>query len=179
MGKQHGLKTLIADAVAEGRPFNEPAHQLLLDVLAPAPDDDGEAVPVPAEGAKPGRPPGARNRRTEEMIRYIGGRYGLPLERLAQVYSLTPPALAKLWGIEKEKAADIWLTACRAALEYLHQKLPASIELKGELRAVILTLGDFAPGEQKHQQLEGFAERVATLLDVKMLDAPRNSEDEQ
>src|SRR5262245_57327845 len=55
-------------------------------------------LPIPEarrSGPKGGRPPGARNRRTEEWVSYLLGRYRSPLVALLEMYSRTPAELAQ------------------------------------------------------------------------------------
>jgi hypothetical protein len=115
--------------------------------------------PAARSGPKGGRPAGARNRRTEEWVSYLLGRYRSPLVFLLETYSRTPAQLAEQMQLYKfhegelvkdadgnpvlatGEAADIQVKAAIAALPYLHQRLPQAIEVKATSRGLLL-IGD-------------------------------------
>jgi hypothetical protein len=154
---KQGLTAAI-DALGAGEVLPAEAGQAELFEEADAP------LPIPPaarSGPKGGRPKGARNKRTEEWVDYLLGRYRSPLVFLLETYSRTPAELAEqmqLYKIHEGKvvldaqgrpmlatgeAADIQLKAAIAALPYLHQKLPQAIEVKANTRGLLL-IGDLA-----------------------------------
>jgi hypothetical protein len=144
-------------------------------------------------GPKGGRPQGARNRRTEEWVRYLAGKYESPLETLLKLASKTPKALAEELGLYAYNAGDPVLDsaghhvlaigeafrgqiqALQAALPYLHQKLPQAIEVKGRA-AGVLVIGDISQGQENELSIE-FA-NVLENQDVMDLE-PMQSDDQQ
>ena len=116
-----------------------------------------------------GRPPGSRNRRTEEWVRYLQSRYSSPLVGLAEIWSRSPADLARelelfervsdeggcgivtdssgtpvLAGDALERAMRMQMTAMKEALPYGHQKQAIAVAHKGEARGLLtLHLGGF------------------------------------
>ena len=94
-----------------------------------------------------GRPAGARNRSTDEWLRYLSGRYRSPLVGLAEMWSRTPRQLAEALDLYKwhegkpvldvlgqhvldtGAAAEMQQRAMMAALPYWHKKQPMAIEV--------------------------------------------------
>jgi hypothetical protein len=127
--------------------------------------EEAEApLPIPPaarSGPKGGRPRGSRNKRTEEWVDYLLGRYRSPLVFLLETYSRTPAQLAEQMQLYKfhegklvtdangqpvlatGEAADIQVKAAIAVLPYLHQRLPQAIEVKPNTRGLLL-IGDLA-----------------------------------
>jgi hypothetical protein len=124
----------------------------------------GAAAPEGKRG--PGRPPGARNKATQEIIDYIGGRYGMPLERVAQLWAMPPHQLAASLGIKLVEAVELQLRAASAALPYLHQKQPQAIDLKSSTthRFVVVQVEDAAETEQDEDDLT-FTVRIAESVE--------------
>lgn len=152
---KQGLTAAI-EALGAGQVLPAEAGQADLFEEADAP------LPIPPaarSGPKGGRPAGSRNKRTEEWVQYLLGRYRSPLVFLLETYSRTPAELAeqmKLYKIHEGKvvtdgqgrpmlatgeAADIQVKAAIAALPYLHQKLPQAIEVTANSRGLLL-IGD-------------------------------------
>lgn len=152
---KQGLTAAI-EALGAGQVLPAEAGQADLFQEADAP------LPIPPaarSGPKGGRPTGSRNRRTEEWVSYLLGRYRSPLVFLLETYSRTPADLAAQMQLYKfhegelvldangqpvlatGEAADIQVKAAIAALPYLHQRLPQAIEVKGETRGLLL-IGD-------------------------------------
>ena len=132
---------------------------------APAP------LPLPtaprADAGKPGRPKGARNKSTDEWVRYFLGRYRSPLTGLAELYTRD---LGDLVG-ELQRIADehcevttkpgngegspqthtvhvvrinplevlrLQQSAMAALLPYIHKKQPMALEIDQKPRGVVL-----------------------------------------
>lgn len=100
-----------------------PAEQLPLLEVAPgdAGAEAGEAAPAAGE-RRGGRPPGARNRRTEEWVEYLLSRYRSPLIVLAETYSRPAELLAAELGISRAEAFAMQLTAARELAPYVHAR---------------------------------------------------------
>src|SRR5919109_3844982 len=114
-GPKTGLKAAITrlPAVEPARP----AQQLAL--FGGASPKDHAGGPLRKQR---GRPPGAMNRRTQEMIDFIGKQYGLPVERLAKIYSRPYRELAAELGVSLAEAVDLQRKAASDAAPYLHAK---------------------------------------------------------
>lgn len=133
-------------AVAEAVEARSPA-QLPLVVVADLDGDDSEATavdPAAVAGAParrgPGRPPGAHNRRTVELIDYMTALgYRMPPLVLAETYSRPVGELAKELGISKGEAFKLQLAAAQALLPYTAQKLPLAIQIdsRGRMQLII------------------------------------------
>lgn len=103
------------------------------------PDDDPHDPPkqVLAGGKRgAGRPPGSRNRRTEDWLNYLFARYRSPLIGMAETSIKTPLDVARELGIAEptpEQLISIWRELNRVTeglAAYMHQKLPQLAELK-------------------------------------------------
>ncbi len=124
-----GIRAAV-EAVGAGEP-PKPAEQL---ALMPLPAIGGavtldDAPEGPNRG--PGRPPGARNKRTEEWIGYLSSRYRSPLVVLAEIYSRPTEEIARALQCKKAEAFGMQLEAAKQSLPYWHQKLPQAIEIEG------------------------------------------------
>lgn len=124
-------------------PASPPARQLALlpslrEGEAPEPLCEGQEPEFQGgdagEGGKrgPGRPAGAKNRRTGEIVDYISRRYGFPLERLAQIYSADTGELARELGLKRGEALAEQRAAAAAALPYMHQKRPIEVDVSNK-----------------------------------------------
>lgn len=91
------------------------------------PDGVGDARPV--SGAKGGRPPGARNRRSEEWCRWLLTRFRSPLIGMAELASADPIELATLLRCPPLEAARLMLQAQTSLAPYLHERRPQALEL--------------------------------------------------
>lgn len=152
-----------------------------------------EQQPVRRSGPQGGRPAGSRNRRTEEWVRYLLGRHGSPLEKLLELAQMRPADLARELGLyaysdgkpvldaagnhvlATGEAFRAQIQALTAALPYVHQKLPQSIEVKPRA-AGVLVIGDIgASGESDLALAIAEAEENQGLIDV----TPLQSDDDQ
>lgn len=124
-----------------------------LDLMPLSRSGVGEFDPLPAEEralaepGKPGRPPGAKNKRTEAWVTHILGRYRSPLIQMAEICARPVHILAHELGCTRFEAFQIQLEAMKQLAPYLHQKLPQAIDLNGEgLVAVnLIVQGDDLP----------------------------------
>lgn len=145
---KEGLKTAV-DLLREVRPdlVEREAAQLSL-LPTPAAAADAAAGDDEARRSGPGRPPGSRNRRTEEWVDFLLRRYSSPLIGLAETYSRPVEVLAAELGCTKLEAFRIQQQAREAIAPYLHQKLPQAISIDAKSHAtLVLELGGVRPGE--------------------------------
>jgi hypothetical protein len=119
----------LAAAVAEARQqeLQELTDQLELFAAGPA---NGHVTVVNGHRG-PGRPLGARNKRTDEAARFYMARHGDPLARGVEISALPILAndckvlleLSKILGMTKPDAAKWWLGVYTATMPYTHQRL--------------------------------------------------------
>lgn len=110
---------------------------------APIPEGEGQA----AERRGPGRPPGARNKRTEEWTDYILSKHRSPLLFLAEAYSLTLEELRERLKCEPLEAFKIQIQAAKELAPYVHQKQPMAMQVDGKGRVLLVATGlPGAPG---------------------------------
>lgn len=144
-GDKSGLQTAI-EAIGVGQAPTAGAEQL---PLLPLPLVDSEAAIAEAAVHRgPGRPAGSRNKRTEEWVDYILGRYRSPLVVLAETYSRPVQELAKELGCTKAEAFDRQQAAARAILPYVHQEQPKALQLDGRgMMQLVIETGDYGEVE--------------------------------
>ena len=133
---------VIAEQIAGSMPAK--AEQLPLPIKGALADDagGGEAQAVAEsqpQGRGPGRPPGARNRRTDEWVDYLLARYRSPLIVLAEMYSRSVGELVKEVGCTKLEAIKLQIFAAEKLAPFVHQKQPLAIQVDahGVVRLVI------------------------------------------
>jgi hypothetical protein len=137
---ENGHKQALADAIAEARSeelkrFAEDLGQL--DLFDAAGSVQSTHVTIVNGHKGPGRPVGARNKRTDEAARFYMQRFGDPLARgveIAAIPVLAPgvlPELAKVLGMNRADAAKWWAGIYAATLPYIRQRL-ATLTVKPE-----------------------------------------------
>lgn len=145
--REHGLGAALRPAMEAREGEGENAEQP--DLLAEEPLLGGVAKVGRNELPRgPGRPKGARNKRTEELARYILGRYRDPLIGLADVVSTPIDALATALSCDKLEAAEFWRKCAGELLPYVHQRKPAAIQVEGA-SAGMLMIVDLREGTQQ------------------------------
>lgn len=92
----------------------------------------------------PGRPPGARNKRTVEMVNYLSSQYRSPLEVLAVISNAGVGELAARLGCTKLEALQEMRIAASTLLPYWHQKMPLAVDLNQR----VVHLNIFDDGER-------------------------------
>lgn len=135
MARRAGTERVVAEAVERAASPVVPAVQVGLPLaeLAPAPK------------RRPGRQAGSRNRRSEELNRYLLAKYGVhPLEVLFQAFTRPVEALARELATTKLKAAEFQRLCAVEALPYFEGKKPVSIQI--DSRAIALHLHGMAGG---------------------------------
>lgn len=119
---------------------------------------------VPERTGKAGRPAGARNKSTEEWVRYFLSRYRSPMTALAEIYSRPLDdlvahlqAIADKHSVVKAgegdgiavgvsrihplEVAKMQIAAASALLPYVHKKQPLDIAIDGRQPGIVV-LGD-------------------------------------
>ena len=142
-----GVGTALGQALAEA------GEQQAADLLAQAGlFDDLDAAeigaldaasPLSARVAHPladavrakGRPAGSRNRRTEATVRWLLSQHRHPLAVMAEIYSMTPVALAAQLGVEATddtilELFKLQLRMAEAVAPYVAQRLPQAVTLE-------------------------------------------------
>lgn len=103
-----------------------------------------EAEPDGAIRRGPGRPPGARNRSTEELLEAFGRQYRHPLFVLGAIWSRTVDVLSRELGCSKLEAFTLQQRAAEAALPYTTKRMPQALEI--DQPAMTVFLGGLAAG---------------------------------
>jgi hypothetical protein len=106
------------------------------------PPRQGELLPAPAEARTTveqpkgvGRPPGARNKRTEEFrqeLAAMGALPGLFLAKLIRDYQHDRKELAQRLGVESGPLFEKVVHAAETLLPYCEQKLPVDVKVDGK-----------------------------------------------
>lgn len=152
---KQGLTAALALIGTGAAPAAEPAGE-----QAGLFDQDATDAPMPFKPVdrtgRPGRPAGAKNRRTEEWVQYLLSRYRSPLVMLLEMASRSPKDLARelelyvyhegiaIRDVTGEpvlatgEAFKAQVAAAIAALPYLHQKLPLAIDVKTPERGLLV-----------------------------------------
>lgn len=161
---QHGLGGALRPAIEAARaeiPDGEGEQLDLVEMVEAAePLADRPLLGAPSKDARagvkrgPGRPPGARNRRTEELARYILERYRDPLVGLASIVSTPIEQLAADLGCKKVDAADFWRKCASELLPYVHQRKPQALQVDGRSAGALLIM------DLRHQATDAGAELV-------------------
>jgi hypothetical protein len=162
MAKVEGTAAVVAAAVEAAEPewFEPEDVPLPLGLV----DSDGRAqrsAPgqvVAKRGA--GRPPGARNKRTEAFREYLLSRYRSPLTVLAEIYTRPVADLARELACPVKDALKMQMDAARELAPYLHSKAPIEVTGKdGQAVSLVVLLGlaggESRPGDAAKPILEG------------------------
>lgn len=141
-----GLVTAVA-TVGAGEAPTVAAEQL---ALLPARPSETAAEAVASGERRIGRPPGARNRRTQDMVRWLLDVRGLkpPLEFLLEVTGKTTAELVGM-GVKAEEALKLKVHAAVAALPYVHQKQPMAVEAVGKTAGLLVLPGEGGTAEEQ------------------------------
>ena len=155
------------DALPVGAvPGSDTGQRSLFGAVPADPDGVGELVVDGPRG--PGRPPGAKNKSTDEWSRYILSRYRSPLIALAEIASATPAKLAdelsrtltKDKRVSELQALEMIVKAAEKLAPYLHQKQPIALDGGGAglLQIVIGDVGGGQLGEARILPMEEYDE---------------------
>lgn len=141
-----GLKTAVeavepADDEDDGP--EPPAHQMPLfpsDRLDELADDAaGRQAQYREPRRGPGRPPGAKNKRTTDWIGYLERRYPSPLITLAEMRSRPARQLAEELGCKPLEAAALQVRCADIEAPYWHGKKPIDVNIQGQRPMLVMT----------------------------------------
>jgi hypothetical protein len=155
-----GLKTAVQELHDPAAPVPGSIDGPQLDML-PLGNKAAEKNLAVARGR--GRPPGAKNKNTEQWRDYILSRYSSPLEALAFTVSMPLDELAKTLSCPKVEAFKIQMMAATQLAPYLHQKMPLALDT-GNAGLVHLTLNLTASAQQMGPEATG---QVIEILNSK------------
>lgn len=131
-----GLKTAMDEVGAGEAPVTEAVQLPLLptDLLDGLPVEPmARRAQLRAGTGRAGRPPGAKNRSTEDWRRYLLSQYASPLEVLAQMMSRRTIDLADELGCKPVEALAIQKSAAAELAPYLHSRMPVEVNHNGAL----------------------------------------------
>jgi hypothetical protein len=138
----NGLPGALAQAIKDASGAAEPeAEQLSLLAQEPI---LGE---IKREGAvlNRGRPPGARNRRTEDLAAYILSRHRNPIEAAAEIVDTPIPVLAKALGCDKLDAAQYQRQCMELVARYTLQAMPQALKIDTATAGTLMVINMNAP----------------------------------
>lgn len=98
----------------------------------------------PARPRSPGRPKGARNKSSQQLLAAVQALGADPAMALVRLYSMDTLALAKKLGCEPLEAVREQRQAAVAVLPYVRSRAPAELNINSE--ALHLHLDAVAPG---------------------------------
>jgi hypothetical protein len=142
-----GIPTAVS-LVGVDMPADEPEQLDLLGL------PERGSSPAPRRG--PGRPAGARNRRTQEWVEYLQSRYASPLEVLAQIATAPIAELAKALGCKPLEALQEKRQAAIALAPFLHQRQAIAVDVtnRREVRLIIETGGELELADDRAEFVE-------------------------
>lgn len=103
-----------------------------------------------------GRPKGARNRRTNQMLEYLEALgYEPPILKLARIAAVDTKTMALALGCKRIEAFDRQLKALEALMPYWHQKLPQSLEVDARTVTALFLGAPPEGGDEPGEMLSG------------------------
>jgi hypothetical protein len=104
-----------------------------------------------------GRPPGSRNKRTQQWVDFILANFESPLITLAKIYTSDTAALARKLACTLEDALRIKISAAKELAPYLHQKQPIAVQVSsaGTVTLVIEELDREAGSGEEIRVIDG------------------------
>lgn len=175
-----GLKTAVEAAAdvddGDDGPDPSPHHLPLfpsdrLDDLAA----DKEARRVQYEAARrgPGRPPGAKNKRTTEWLSYLEHRYPSPLVTLAEMRSRPTAQLAEELGCKPMEAAALQVRCADIEAPYWHGKKPVDVRIEGTrpMLAMVDPAAWLSRFEAEHSDAAAFDLTAVRVRGAELFDA--------
>lgn len=137
-----GVKTAVDQVLDANGTMDEVVQAGLFEELEP--EETGSltapsplSAALPSAGRKPGRPKGAKNRRTEAVTAWLLSQHRHPLSVMMEAYSMTPKGLAKAIGIGDVTDAvlmdllKLQLRMAEAVAPYVAQKMPQAVQVAG------------------------------------------------
>lgn len=142
MADTDGLPAALAQAIKDaGSPGEPEAEQLSL--LAQEPilgEIKREGVVV-----NRGRPPGARNKRTEDLASYILARHRNPIEAAASIVDTPIADLAKVLKCEMLEAAEFQRKCMELVARYTLQAMPQALKIDTATAGTLMVINLNAP----------------------------------
>lgn len=112
----------------------------------------------------PGRPPGAKNRRTDAVAAWLLSQGRHPILVMMEAYAMSPAALAERiglrkvlvsakdqpeeWAYDNDTLIEVWklqLRMAEAAAPYVAQKLPQAVQVQGAAALQVTLAGVSVP----------------------------------
>ena|GEM_PF-3400968 len=177
-------------AAASGQPDGYIARSLhgmpsaeQLDLLR---DEDGKLPKNVFQVARQrGRPPGARNKRDQDLSAYIVHKYGDPVDALGNVMTMDWQTLRDLWvaaqrSEDKSKpvrirdVAEFWLKCVQELMDRVHGKAVQRLEVDGKVDGFIFApqlLPKGAVSDSALMEFMGRMQGVVRAEDIKLLEA--------
>lgn len=132
-----------------------------------------------------GRPPGARNKRDQDLSAYIVGKYGDPVDALGNVMTMDWQSLRDLWvqaqrSEDKSKpvrirdVAEFWLKCVQELLDRVHGKAVQRLEVDGKVDGFIFAPQLLPKGAVSDASLLEFMGRMQGTVraeDIRLLEA--------
>jgi hypothetical protein len=147
-------------------PVQEQLHELL---GFPATVEAGLLEARREAARKGGRPPGARNKRLDEIARQVRERFGDVLLQQVAVATMPVADLMAL-GLKPLEAMQERRLSAATVLPYLEQRKPLAVDVTG--RSVVFL--DIHVGAGEGEQDQGVVDGLVVQLDGAELDAARN-----
>jgi hypothetical protein len=141
VSRERGVQAAIDLAGGVGAP-NGGGAQLELDGTRGAGDTAAALEP-----RGPGRPTGARGKRTKEWQRWFQATGKLPLEFLSEVYRQDTAQLAADMGCDAKDALRMQISAAEACLPYVEQKMPIAVEDVSEGQRPVIVVGTLSAAQ--------------------------------
>lgn len=145
-GEKTGIKTALIEAVNAAEP-DVPEEQLPLLSLPMVQDE--QAKPRGATG-KPGRPPGARNKSTEEWKNLFLSKYRSPMMAAGELYSRPVEQLAADLGLrwdgldfdQKFRLLQFQRDTAMGVMAFVHSKQPLAVQVdsRGIVQVILAPL---------------------------------------
>ena len=162
--KNGATRTLLGEALGKALQRSEGEQFSLLDPADPLPDDERAGEQGGTRGA--GRPPGARNKATEELRAWARARFGDPGLKLMERIFADPKALAT--GLGAPSAWDVWKQQgdwMVRLLPFFWSAMPAELKVQATRH---LAIGlSVAPVPAGDRELSG--DPLAVLLEFQRL----------
>lgn len=154
-GERKALEVTLAEEV------EAEAEQLHL--FGPAQTAEGKSIEA-MRPRGPGRPPGARNKRTERTVAFLLSRHKDPREVLLEIAEANVDDLVGRFGLTRLEALQEKRHAATAVLPYMAQRQPIAIDLTNTRRYVLeLVPPDPAAGDQVE---DGIKTLVGTIVET-------------
>ena len=134
---------------------------------------------------KQGRPLGARNKRDQDLAKYIVEKYGDPVDAVGRVVEMDWQTLRDLWvqaqrSEDKSKpvrirdVAEFWLKCVQELMDRVHGKAVQRLEVEGKVDGFIFAPQLLPKGSVSDATLMEFMQRMQGTVhadDIKLLEA--------